>query len=317
MKLTGKQIQQIRMALVDAFSPEGLRMMVREQLDESLSAIAGGATHSDVVFNLIEWAERTGKVADLIAGAYAANPGYAGLKVLVDSTHGWYLADAAAAPVAQHVPPGSVDLSPRWQQIGIELVKIPAGEFLYGDDNQRIHLDKYLIAKTPVTNRQYKAFVDATSHRTPEHWTGAKPPRGKENHPVVNVSWADVVSFCRWAGVQLPSERQWEKAARGTDGRIYPWGNDLPDATCCNFNKNLQGTTPVGQYPQGASPYGLLDMAGNVWEWCADWYAVNERRVVRGGAWNNNANHVRAAARGRYHPDFWYNGGGFRCVRSP
>ena len=161
---------------------------------------------------------------------------------------------------------------PIWQQIGIELIKIPAGEFLYGDDKKPVYLPDYYLAKTPVTNLQYKAFVDATGHEPPKHWKNGKIPKGKENHPVVYVSWYDAQAFCEWAGLRLPTEQEWEKGARGTDGRRFPWGDHSPNPNLCNFNSYIKDTTPVDRYPDGASPYGLLDMAGNIWEWCENWY---------------------------------------------
>ncbi|MBN1890078.1 MAG: SUMF1/EgtB/PvdO family nonheme iron enzyme [Thermoflexales bacterium] len=168
-----------------------------------------------------------------------------------------------------------------------ELVLIPAGEFLMGSDpakdkqayddekpQHKRHLPDYYMAKTPVTNGQYLAFVEKTGQRALGYWKGGKLPKGKENHPVVNVTWHDAVAYCRWLAevtgkpYGLPSEAEWEKATRGTDGRIYPWGNDW-DAKKCNTSEGgKKGTTPVVAYPGGASPYGCLDMSGNVWEWC-------------------------------------------------
>lgn len=229
---------------------------------------------------------------------------------------------------------------------GVEmvLVGIPAGEFLMGsseldgmaaDDEKPQHpvyLPRYEIARTPVTNAQYKAFLDATGRRAPDHWHGGQIPTGLEAHPVVNVSWEDALAFCQWAGLRLPTEAEWEKAARGTDGRLWPWGNVAPDMRRCNFNDNVRGTVPVGQYPAGASPYGLLDMAGNVWEWCADYYdaeyyikspseaptgpARGLARVLRGGSWTNDARRVRAAARSSRSPVFRGENVGFRPARS-
>jgi formylglycine-generating enzyme required for sulfatase activity len=200
-----------------------------------------------------------------------------------------------------------------------EMVLIPAGEFLMGSDPKKVqganvveqpqhilHLPDYYLARTPVTNTQYAAFVGASGHDRPKHWQGGKPPQGKDDHPVVNVSWHDAVAYCRWLSeatgrpYALPSEAQWEKGARGADGRIYPWG-DQWDASRCNAGKGGKGdTTPVETYPQGASPYGLLDMAGNVWEWTTSVYknypydpddgrenleaGDDVRRVLRGGA---------------------------------
>jgi formylglycine-generating enzyme required for sulfatase activity len=204
------------------------------------------------------------------------------------------------------------------------------------------------MAKTPVTNVQYQAFVQAAGQRVPEHWKSGlfvkkmQIPQGKEHHPVVNVSWEDAAAFCAWASqvsrqkIHLPTEAQWEKAARGVDGRIYPWGDAAPDARRCNFSGNMQDTTPVGKYsPQGDSPYGCVDMAGNVWEWCADWFngeeyslrgkgavkdppgpASGQCHVLRGGAWYNDDRFVRCARRGSCAPSSVLGGVGFRPARS-
>ena len=163
--------------------------------------------------------------------------------------------------------------------------------------------------------------------------------RQKGQHPVTCVSWTDALAFCAWAGVQIPSEAEWEKAARGTDGRIYPWGNEAPDGTRCNFDVDGGDTTALGSYPLGASTYGVLDMAGNVWEWTRSawgkhWdmpdfaYPYNARdgredlsrtdlrRVLRGGSWHNGANHVRSALRYRGSPDNCSCDVGFRVAFS-
>jgi formylglycine-generating enzyme required for sulfatase activity len=232
-----------------------------------------------------------------------------------------------------------------------ELILIPAGEFLMGSDPKKdkfanedeqprhtVYLPEYYIAKTPVTNVQYLAFVQATGHTTPEHWKGGKPPGGKEHHPVVYVTWHDAMAYCQWLAeatgkaYQLPSEAEWEKAARGSDGRIYPWGDDPPDERRCNFNENVNDTTPVGRYsPQGDSSYGCVDMAGNVWEWTLSVYKdypydpedgredpeTSGFRVVRGGGFLTNGGNVHCAHRSRCdrynHSDFR----GFRPVLSP
>ena len=208
--------------------------------------------------------------------------------------------------------------------------QIENGDPMASDDEtpqHTLYLPEYRIARVPVTNAQYLRFAQATKYKTPEDWTDGRIPDGKQEHPVVNVSWHDAIAFCDWAKVQLPSEAQWEKAARGTDGRIWPWGNQAPDKTHCNFNSNVGDTTPVGAYPAGASPYGVLDMAGNVWEWTRSLWAnypyraddgredfgrkENERRVLRGGSFLNYLRYgVRCAYRFRLLPDLrpWYNG---------
>src|SRR5262249_20343751 len=143
----------------------------------------------------------------------------------------------------------------------------------YEQPQHLIYLPDYRLAKTPVTNAQYRAFVLGTDHEAPQDWTNKTPPSGEEDHPVIGVSWYDAINYCEWLsevtvrGDGLPSEAEWEKGARGTDGRIYPWGNRW-DVTRCNpMESGLGKTTAIHAYPLGASSYGLLDMAGNVWEW--------------------------------------------------
>jgi formylglycine-generating enzyme required for sulfatase activity len=260
-------------------------------------------------------------------------------------------------PAAQPVP--SPDLLTIESPAHLELVRVPAGEFLMGsdpkvdaqayDDEQpqhRLTLPEFYIGKYPVTNEQYAAFVKATRRTVPQHWNNGQIPVGKEGHPVVNVTWQDAGAFCLWLSqasgkpLRLPTEAEWEKTARGRDGRIYPWGDKPPAKELGNLGGSVDATTPVGQYPAGASPCGALDMAGNVWEWTSslwgkDWqkpkfgypYDPKDgrenigspdaiRRMLRGGSWLDSQRYARCACRGRNVPIFFAGYIGFRVVVS-
>ena len=250
-----------------------------------------------------------------------------------------------------------IELAP---DVRMEFIQIPAGKFIMGSDKSKdedarddelpqhnVTLSAYWIGKHSVTNLQYQAFVQAKGVSAPKHWQDGQIPAGKENHPVVNVSWLEAEAFCQWASerlragapaalakkVRLPTEAEWEKAARGMDGRLYPWGDPAPTITMCNYTEVVKDTTPVGQYsPQSDSPYGCVDMAGNVWDWTADWYnptyyqaspkrnpqgpETGQARVLRGGAMNSLDILIRCAARTRFAPTLLYNNIGFRCAAS-
>jgi len=231
-----------------------------------------------------------------------------------------------------------------------EMVRIPAGEFLRGSKERdkralasekpqcQIYLSEYWIGKYPVTNAQYAVSVEATGRRPPEHWEGSHPPEGKEDHPVMNVSWWDALAYCRWLAevtgkpYRLPSEAQWEKAARGTDGRMYPWGDRWDSHRCNTREMGKGGITPVGAYsPAGDSPYGCADMAGNVLEWVSDWYredyyahssasqhpygpASGAVKVLRGGSWSSNRWAARCASRYKGNRTAASPEAGFRCA---
>ena len=244
----------------------------------------------------------------------------------------------------------------RWlyRPLPMQWVSIPAGEFLMGSPpgdphanadefpqdeypQHTVYLDAYRIGKVEVTNRQYLQCVRAGVCRAPSTSRYLDP--GFENHPVVFINWEDAQTFCQWntpAG-RLPSEAEWEKAARGDDGRTYPWGNQPLDCSLANYSMEdvvcVGNTSPVGSYPAGASPYGALDMAGNVWEWVADWYGETyytgspsrnpqgpesgEFRVLRGGSWDRDPANGRTARRVMGSPVNRNNRDGFRCARSP
>jgi formylglycine-generating enzyme required for sulfatase activity len=241
-----------------------------------------------------------------------------------------------------------------------EMILIPAGEFLMGSDPQKdpiaadneqpqhfLDLPDYYLAKTPVTNAQYRAFVQTTGHYEPESWRDGRPPSGEADHPVVWVSWSDALAYCRWLsevtgrGYNLPSEAEWEKGARGTDGRIYPWGNRWDTMRCHSFESGLKKTTSVQAYPRGASPYGILDMVGNVWEWTRslwgrDLSSVDFRypynatdgrenlyapptvlRVLRSNAYLDHPWDARCARRDGFAPNCVSDDLGFRVVMHP
>jgi serine/threonine-protein kinase len=225
----------------------------------------------------------------------------------------------------------------------LELVYVPAGKFVMGaDDSDAYDNEKpkhthpmehgYWIGRTPVTWKQYLAFCTATGHAKPD-----APRWGiKEDHPVVNVSWEDLhgdQGFLKWAGVVLPTEAEWEKAARGEDGKKYPWGNEAPTAELCTFDQDWntgKGTSAVTACAKGASPYGALDMAGNVWQWCEDWYeekaygryekgdmadpSGGSDRVARGGCWDPPARYCRSSSRGWIAPGIRDGFLGFRVL---
>jgi formylglycine-generating enzyme required for sulfatase activity len=223
---------------------------------------------------------------------------------------------------------------------GMVMLYVSAGPFTMGSDNgganekpaHTVYLDAYWIDQTDVTNAMYAKCVSAGACSQPASLRSSTRlsyygNSQFDNYPVIYVNWNMADTYCKWAGRQLPTEAQWEKAARGTDGRIYPWGNNAPDSTLLNYNSS--DTTAVGSYPKGASPYGVLDMAGNVWQWVADWYAAypgntvsdpsygTTYRVLRGGSWNDDDNLVRSAFRSRSDPaDTLSYDFGFRCSRS-
>jgi len=226
---------------------------------------------------------------------------------------------------------------------GAEMIRIPEGQFKMGstqkpDDRtpeRIVRLDTYYIYKYPVTVAQFKSFCEDAKYSW-NFWTcfECEP---QDEHPMVCVDWADAAAYADWAGVKLPTEAQWEKAARGVEGLRFPWGNSWEPGWCMDqrFQYGTAGwPVEIGTFPRGASPYGVEDMCGNIWEWCADWYdpgyyrsavAENPRgpeqgtsRVKRGCGWKDDINFpVNFESSFRYHqePGFKYRLDGFRCVR--
>ena len=247
-----------------------------------------------------------------------------------------------------------------------DMVLIPAGEFIRGTDSEQantdqkpahqVYLDAFYIDKYEVTNAEYEEFILVGGYKKREFWTeegwnfiqkfqfdadewhqietplqyGENSVSTDPNHPVIGVSWYEANAYAAWAGKRLPTEAEWEKAARGTDGRIYPWGNEM-DFSKLSYFPHATKVQTVGSFANGASPYGVLDMAGSVWEWCGDWYGEGyysqspqknpkgpdkgEYRVLRGGGWDSIRLQLRCSYRyyelaGRR----TYNVG-FRCVQ--
>lgn len=258
-------------------------------------------------------------------------------------------AEMVLVPAGEFIVGSTDDQIETAYQAAMKVVKVPHSDYTDEGPQHKVFLDGYFIYKTPVTVAQYKKFCAATGRGMPQ-----SPDWGwKDDQPIVNVTWDDAKAYCNWAGVLLPTEAQWEKAARGTDGRLYPWGNRWDDKRLqCSKNapSDARRTAPVGSFPAGASPYGCLDMAGNVWQWCADWYDVDyyktspkrnptgpdhgNYRVMRGGSWRYGGPITfmfRTADRSRQAPDggtsirdpegggLWkaHDEIGFRCVAGP
>jgi len=216
-------------------------------------------------------------------------------------------------------------------------IAIPAGEFTMGSDVEderpphTVFVDAFEIDKLEVTNQEFERFVQEAGYVTDAEKAGDTSWRyyakDKPQHPVVKVSWNDAVAFCQWAGKRLPTEAEWEKAARGTDARTYPWGNQW-DASRANAKEaGNRETTAVGSFPAGASPYGVMDMAGNVSEWTTDWFKAypggdfyspyfgEKYRVIRGGGWFSDQNLVRTTERSASSMTLANDDVGFRCAR--
>jgi len=206
------------------------------------------------------------------------------------------------------------------------MVYVPAGDFIIGwdEDGQEVKIftEAFYIDKYEVTNEDYQKFVDATGHRHPKHpldtkydvWDDDTFPSTLAKHPVVNVSWEDAVAYARWKGKRLPTEVEWEKAARGTDGRLYPWGNIFDKNNCRSVESEKKGTSPVGSYLLGASPYGCFDLAGNVWEWTSTLYDDKHKwHLACGGSWADGSGEVTVTARSN--PITASPVVGFRCVK--
>ena len=245
------------------------------------------------------------------------------------------------APTAASQPPTATPIpAPPSSAAEAGMIVIPAGEFTMGSGNgverppHAVFVDTFEIDQFEVTNGEFERFVAQTGHVTDAEKAGDTSWRywakDKPQHPVVKVSWNDARAFCEWAGKRLPTEAEWEKAARGTDQRIYPWGNDWNVSKTNAKESGHRGTTAVGSFPAGASPHGVMDMAGNVSEWTSDWfqpypgypggdneaqYFGQKYRVIRGGGWFDDQNLVRTTERSASSTTLANDDVGFRCAR--
>ena len=222
------------------------------------------------------------------------------------------------------------------------MVLIPGGEFIMGsnerwDDEAPEYIEsveKFYIDAYEVTNAEYEKFTYDTKREVPYHWSNGKVPKNKKNHPVIYVNWYDAEGYCKWEGKRLPTEQEWEKAARGESGNIYPWGNTWTIDKSNHPYKGSTGTEPVGSYPNGTSPYGLYDMSGNVWEWVDSFYLPHpgnninrgeygtDKRVLKGGSWFDCLSYGCGLSaptfnRSFFTPEVRNNSFGFRCAKSP
>ncbi len=223
-----------------------------------------------------------------------------------------------------------------------EMILIPEGQFIVGSDKRHpdegpmhtVYIDQFYIDKFEVTNARYLRFAQETGRRLPDHLRNGVIPPGMEDHPVIYVNWYDARDYCHWTEKRLPTETEWEKAARGTDGRNFPWGNEFDARKANTPQLGLRHTMPVGSFPEGRSPYGVYDMSGNVWEWTESWYKAypgNKRpakenygeryRVVRGGSWIDCSFYRCGISaftfnRGFFKVETKNNSFGFRCAKN-
>ena len=352
--------KELHHCLKQAFTAKGMARLLRFELAGRSwkSIVSANDNFDDQLFDLILAAKREGWLTELALAAGRTNSTNQQLAKLIGkiksrqtqstitqipktekqlSRHA--LAAPSGTPLIPHIVTDSI--------LNIEWCWVPAGEFMMGEGDKmhKVQVEGFWMMRHPVTNGQYARFVDDGGYQTSTWWTqngwtecyrkGWDAPRlwtdkkwNGVRQPVVEVSLFEARAFIRWAAVQigceiqLPTEVQWEKAARGIHAYVYPWGNHEPTDKLLNYNSNVGRTTEVGQYsPAGDSPYGCTDMAGNVIEWCE--YSVRDEDsrfirstsvVLRGGAWNANNDQIRTTFRGRRNPYGWSIPSGFRCV---
>ena len=356
--LDGGNPKGLAALLVEGQLPSGLRALTIDQANR----MSGGESVIIIGFPQVSgvpWAVTKGSVVGRkgpdIAFTGAVSEGNSGGPLLLDgqvvgvitNKRGQFAYAVPVGIVVETVLGWGVDLQK--PKVGAPMVLVPEGEFLRGSPagegdpderpQERVYLEPFYINKYEVTTAQYAEFLRATGRRKPLHWDRIDLSQHR-NRPIVAVDWHDSVAYCEWAGKRLPTEAEWEKAARGTDGRTYPWGDEAPTQERANYGpydsnweSNLYDVQlkDVGSYESGKSPYGIYDMAGNVREWVADWYEENyyakspvanpqgpskgELKVLRGGSWGRVPKFLRTANRYRYLPSYRDAFNGLRCAK--
>lgn len=353
--------RDLHRCLSKAFTAKSMARLLRYELEGRRwdRLVPPNEGFDDQLFELISLAVREGWATDLAMKAHQENVSNRQLAAFVTRLD---TLQPSTPQVQQHTlaKPTDTVLIPHIvtdPTLNIEWCWIPAGKFTMGEDKNahQVSVDGFWMMRHPVTNAQYARFIADGGYQKSTGWTQAgwteryqnnwQEPRywqdtkwNGEQQPVVGITWYEAIAFSHWAArkigsnVHLPAEAEWEKAARGTDARIYPWGDMEPDAKRCNYGEQIGKTTLIGNYsPMGDSPYGCTDMAGNVWEWCQsrdEGYPYDAKdgrndlkgkgiRMVRGGSWYNYNNDVRAAIRVDLIPDVRYNDVGFRCASTP
>lgn len=202
-------------------------------------------------------------------------------------------------------------------QVLDSMVVIPAGEVLVGEGVAPVWVDGFQIGRYPVTNAQYRRFIQQTEHEPPHPWVEGEYPEHTGDHPVTWVSCEDAEAYATWSGCKLPTFEAWQRAVRGDDERPFPWGDEIDKPRCNTAELGVGGTTPVGTFPEGVSPFGCYDMLGNVWEWTSTWYDDDDPqfRVVRGGAWYYNHEHSTCTSYDFFSKEYTEFVIGFRVAR--
>lgn len=254
------------------------------------------------------------------------------------------LAPATSVPTDTFTPTESPVLAEIEDERGVEMIVVPAGNFMMGNNNgesdeepvHKVYLDVFYMDKYEVTNVLYKACVDIGVCDPPHELRSTAHSSYFDNpefddYPVIYVDWFQSQAYCEWRNASLPTEAQWEKAARGPEPRLYPWGDGI-DCGKTNYGSCNSDIVAVGSYPRGISPYGIYDLAGNVWEWVEDWYSESyykvspennpfgpagngTHKILRGGTWDSDADNLYTSSRLKYRPAFYTEGIGFRCAK--